>query len=182
MVRSVTTVLSLLTIGGQIIVGLALIFVILAKFFHIKVGLWVLTKKRVAKSGLLFALIVALMATLGSLFYSEVALYPPCKLCWYQRIFMYPMVVLLWVAIIRGFSREIRSYCIGLSLVGVTIATYHYYLQRFGDSSVPCSTVGISESCATREFLYFGYVTIPLMAWTAFLLIMLFMVLFKRRS
>lgn len=182
MVASVTTILSLLTILSQLTVSYLILGIVLKRFFHKELVWWKRVEMVVARHGLIFALVVSLIATLGSLFYSEVAQYNPCKLCWYQRIFMYPLVVLLWVAMMRNYSKEIKTYVISLSIVGGSISTYHYYLQRFGDPSVPCSVVGISESCAKSEFLNFGYITIPLMAGSAFLLMILFITFYRQTS
>lgn len=130
--------------------------------------------------GLIFAYIVSAIATLGSLFLSEVAHFTPCLMCWYQRIFMYPQVVILLVALVSKFTKEVKSYCIALSSIGFVIALYHYYLQLFGDPSTPCSSVGVSVSCSQTQFTHFGYITIPFMAATAFLLIILSMIYFDK--
>ena len=124
-----------------------------------------------------FALIVALTATLGSLFYSEIAGFAPCELCWYQRILMYPQTVILFLAILK--KDNVKDYLIALSTAGLVIASYHYYLQRGGTSILPCSTVGYSQSCSENFFMQFGYITIPVMASTAFLLIIVLMLLAK---
>ena len=126
MISQVNNILSLLTILGDVILGGALVFYLLERWSKKEVGAWRQAKKIVGKHGLVFALIVALIATLGSLFFSEVAQYNPCKLCWWQRIFMYPQVILLWVAVMSGFKKEIRVYAISLSSVGALISTYHY--------------------------------------------------------
>ncbi|OGG03613.1 hypothetical protein A2W14_03180 [Candidatus Gottesmanbacteria bacterium RBG_16_37_8] len=125
-----------------------------------------------------FALIISLIATLGSLFYSEIAKYEPCRLCWYQRILMYPQVILLTLAIIKK-ERHLSDYLMALSLPGFIIASYHYYLQRGGQSIFPCSVVGFSQSCSTRFVMELGFITIPFMAATAFLLIIILMLISK---
>ncbi len=180
MVNTVTTVLSLLTVLGHFILFYLILGIVINNKFKKEILFWRSVKMLLARYGLMFALGVSLIATLGSLFYSEVALYNPCKLCWYQRIFMYPLVVLLWVAMMKHYFKEIKAYVVSLSLIGLSISTYHYWLQRFGDQNVPCSVVGISESCAKSEFLNFGYITIPLMAGSAFLLIILFISLSRK--
>jgi disulfide bond formation protein DsbB len=113
---------------------------------------------------------VALTATFGSLFYSDVLGYTPCKLCWFQRICMYPQVVLLAIAWWKKDS-GVGKYSLSLSVIGIVLAVYHYYLQLGGDPLVPCSTVGYSVSCSQRFILEYGYITIPMMALTAFALI-----------
>jgi hypothetical protein len=133
----------------------------------------------VKKNALLLSLIVALTATLGSLFYSEIAGYAPCKLCWYQRIFMYPQVVLLGIAIWKK-DIKIVNYVIPLSIIGALIASYHYYLQLGFKEDVACAVVGYSALCSDRFFLHYGYITIPMQALTAFLLIVALSYTLKR--
>jgi len=84
---------------------------------------------------------------------------------------MYPMVILLGIAWERR-DKNIIPYALTLSGIGAAIAAFHYYLQLVPTSPlVPCSTVGMAVSCTTREFTHLGYVTIPMMSLTAFLLI-----------
>lgn len=132
-----------------------------------------------AKNARILSFIVALTAMLGSLFYSDIAGFEPCKLCWYQRILMYPMVLLLGMAIAKNDRKNIVDYCLWLSGIGAAIASYHYYLQRGGNEFIPCSTVGYSVSCAKTFVMSYGYITIPVMALTAFLLIFSAMLLQK---
>lgn len=121
--------------------------------------------------GLMF--IIALIATLGSLYFSEIAGWNPCKLCWLQRIFMYPQVVLLSIALWKR-DATVARYILGLSLIGAVIAAYHYYIQMYDiiaapdNPATPCDTSG--ESCVKTPFTHFGYITIPMMALTAFAL------------
>lgn len=162
-------ILSSLTVIGQlIIVGLLISFIAhdqkisnsLIKFF--------------GENALVFAFAVAFIATAGSLFYSEVIGFEPCKLCWFQRIFAYPQVVLLGLALWkRGYG--IAPYGIALSVIGVVISAYHYLLQIGVAPPLPCSAVGYSVDCSQRFVLQFGYITIPMMAITAFLLIIFFL-------
>jgi disulfide bond formation protein DsbB len=117
--------------------------------------------------GLAFA--VAAVATAGSLYFSEVAHFMPCKLCWYQRICMYPLVPVLGIAAWRR-DRAIRPYAMTLAGIGALVATYHVLVERFPrlESSVcdptnPCTLIWVRR---------FGYLTIPAMALSAFLLIL----------
>lgn len=133
----------------------------------------------VAPYARILAFIVALTATSGSLFYSEVAKFTPCLLCWYQRIFMYPQVLLIALGIIKK-DKNIADYAMGMSLVGGAISLYHYYIQLGGNKFIPCSTVGYSIDCSQRFSLEFGYITIPIMALSAFTAIFLLMWTAKR--
>ncbi len=130
--------------------------------------------------GLYFAWIVALVATLGSLYFSEIARYVPCTLCWYQRIFMYPLVILLGIASYRSDAR-IVTYALPLSVTGGLISLYHYLIQKvpFLKETEPCK-VGIP--CTEDYINWLGFITIPLLALIAFILITLFLILYKRNQ
>jgi disulfide bond formation protein DsbB len=114
----------------------------------------------------LLAWIQSIVAMGGSLYFSEVMLMPPCVLCWYQRICMYPLVVVLGVGFLLR-ERRIHYYVLPLSLLGLGIALYHklLYYGIIAESIVPC-TSGIS--CTARNIEWFGFITIPLLALTAF--------------
>ena len=129
-------------------------------------------KHSLRKKSMLLALIVSLTATLGSLFYSEILGYAPCKLCWFQRIFMYPLPIIFAIAL-KKKDFKIKDYAIPLAVIGALIAAYHYSIQVFqfttacnADSEIPCNIVYSFE---------LGYITIPMMALTAFILIIILM-------
>jgi disulfide bond formation protein DsbB len=114
------------------------------------------------------ALIVATLATAGSLYFSEAAHFEPCRLCWFQRIAMYPLVPILAVAVVTG-DRGVWRYGLVLASVGAVISAYHYaveWLPSLGagacDARMPCSVVWFRE---------FGFVSLPYLALSAFLLI-----------
>lgn len=165
LVTVVNQFLAILTIISEILVALIILSLLIKT---------PLTKRFLAflqRNSLLFAFIIALIATLGSLFFSEIAKFDPCKLCWYQRILMYPQVLLLGGAYLRK-EKNIAFYSMIMSIGGAIIAFYHYLLQigRIGEL-LPCSAVGYSVSCSQKFVLLFGYITIPMMALSAFLLI-----------
>ncbi len=118
---------------------------------------------------ILIALLAAWTATLGSLYFSEVLGFIPCSLCWYQRILMYPLSVILLIGLIRKDS-GLFFYVLPFSILGIVVSTYHYLLQKTNifTSSAVCDT-GIP--CTTTWINLFGFVTIPFMALTAFLII-----------
>lgn len=126
------------------------------------------------KNGLLLALGVAVAATVFSLYYSEIAGFEPCKLCWYQRIFMYPQIVLLGMAWYKK-DFKIVDYALSLAIIGAVIALYHNYIYMGGSSILPCAASGLGVSCLRRYVVEFGYVTIPLMSLTGFLLMIFFL-------
>lgn len=113
----------------------------------------------------------ATVATLGSLYLSNILGYEPCRLCWFQRIFMYPVAVLSGTALFLDKS-DLRDYVLPLALIGAPIAFYHGMIQRFDQfSSAGCSITAVS--CSTEYTFHYGYITIPVMAFTAFIAIIL---------
>jgi disulfide bond formation protein DsbB len=121
------------------------------------------------RSTLYFALAVALTATLGSLYFSEVRGYLPCNLCWYQRILMYPLVVIIAVGLLRQ-DINLPYYVLPLTLFGQGIATYHYLLEKTNIFSAPTACqAGIP--CTTPWINWYGFITIPFLAMSAFFLI-----------
>ncbi|MDY0407831.1 disulfide oxidoreductase [Virgibacillus soli] len=112
---------------------------------------------------------ISIVATAGSLFYSEVMGYTPCELCWVQRILMYPLVVIYGVTLWKK-NLSIALPGIILSGIGMVISTYHYLLQKLPalrEVGATCGTV----PCHTQYVNYFGFVTIPFLAGTAFIMI-----------
>jgi|GEM_PF-5974722 len=85
---------------------------------------------------------VSVVATLGSPYFSEVRHLLPCTLCWYQRIGMYSLAVILGVAL------------------------YHV-LEEWGVVQPLVSCV-VGVPCTTRWIDWFGFVTIPVLSFTAF--------------
>ena len=85
---------------------------------------------------------------------------------------MYPQVLLSGYALIRK-DKRILPYLLILSLFGFALAGFHYLNQVPENVSLPCSAIGYSASCSDSFFLDFGYITIPMMALTAFLLIIM---------
>lgn len=151
---------------GQIIIVLFLTGYVLNKF---NVSFMDKVNDYVKQYGGWFAFLAALGATLGSLFYSEVMGYTPCPLCWWQRIFMYPLVLILLIALIVK-DKKVTRYVIPMSIIGALIALWHYIEQM---TAVALCTGDLAD-CSIRYTLHYGYITIPLMALTAFILIILF--------
>ncbi len=115
----------------------------------------------------------AAVATGGSLFFSQVAHFPPCQYCWYQRICMYPLSIILLVgALLR--DRRVPLYAAVFPLVGAVISIYHIYIEVNPDKESASCKAGIP--CSTRWIDKFGYVTIPVMALSAFALIAVLLV------
>ncbi|SDX03912.1 disulfide bond formation protein DsbB [Marininema mesophilum] len=118
---------------------------------------------------LYLAWLVALIALGGSLYFSEVASFVPCKLCWIQRIFMYPLALILGIASYRG-DRGIISYTLPMSIIGGFVSLFHYLEQKVPGlaAMAPC-TEGVP--CSQDYINWLGFITIPLLALVAFVLI-----------
>lgn len=113
---------------------------------------------------------VAIAATVGSLYLSDIVHLIPCKFCWYQRIAMYPLAIVLPIAAWRK-DNGIRIYAAVLALIGLAIAVWHRLLQAFPSlDSGACAAVG--PPCSSPYIVEFGFVTIPYMALSAFMLIL----------
>lgn len=122
----------------------------------------------------------ALVAMLGSLYFSEIAKYPPCVLCWYQRICLYPLVVIIAVGIVRK-DKNMPYYVLPLSITGLLIAMYHnlLYYNILPEAAAPC-IAGVS--CTTKFIEWFGFITIPSLAFFAFAFITAIMIIFLRNN
>ncbi len=155
---------SVLTVVGQaILLMIALSYVPGLRFL----------RRFIERDVLVWMFVVSLTSMGGSLFFSEIAGIEPCVLCWYQRIAMYPLVALTAVALLRKKDANVAYYILPLCIIGGAIAAWHYgehvHTALFPAAPTePCSLDGIS--CAVPPFWHLGYVTIPLMALTAFAL------------
>jgi disulfide bond formation protein DsbB len=117
--------------------------------------------------GVWLAWVVALVATVGSLIYSDVIHFEPCRLCWFQRIAMYPMAIILLVGGIRR-EFQVKYYALPLALIGLAISIYHYLMEVF--PSLEGGSCGL-VSCSARLVEIFGFISIPFMAGTGFMVI-----------
>ena len=175
LVTNVSWLLSFLTLIGDILILIFLLTLIFSKNKFIKL------KNFIGNNALFFAFIVSFIATSGSLFYSDIAKYDPCKLCWFQRIFMYPQVLLLGIAMFKK-DHKISDYILPMSIIGALIASYRYMVQLELFAPPSCSAVGCSVSCATKFVMSYGYITIPMMSLTAFILIIICMLCLRYKK
>jgi disulfide bond formation protein DsbB len=177
MTRDAIYAFSGLGVAGQVLVGLMLL-----------IGLLALVGVRAPLDGIRRLLwgyelwagfVVASIATGGSLFYSLIAKFEPCELCWYQRICMYPLSILLLMLAWHGDNRAAR-YLLPLPVVGAGVSIYHM-LIAYGAIGEPteCRLSAPGAGCATNWIKpeSFGYLQIPTLALTAFLLLIGFLVL-----
>lgn len=136
-------------------------------------------KQFIIQNALYLALIQAIVAFLGSMYISNIMLLPPCVLCWYQRIAMFPLFITLIIGILRK-NKDTWLLVLAPALIGWTISIYHIllYYKIIPDDLAPCST---GVSCTTRYFELLGFITIPFMAFTAFSVIIVLMLVERRR-
>lgn len=115
------------------------------------------------------AWLTATLATLGALFMSEIMALAPCVLCWYQRIFMFPLVVILALGLFP-FDPKVVRYALPLAGVGLAVAAFHLLLLAgyIPETLTPCRQ---GVPCSTVQIEWFGFVTIPLLSFLAFLTI-----------
>ena len=121
------------------------------------------------------AWIVGTFCTCASLFLQFGEQLEPCDLCWFQRICMYPQALVLGIAVLTGDRYMVRRYMIPLASIGSVISVVHIDLPRlmqwFGVTTVPgCS---LTAPCTAQPITEFGFVTIPYMALSGFLLIIM---------
>jgi disulfide bond formation protein DsbB len=122
---------------------------------------------------------VTTTCALGSLYFSEIVNYKPCLMCWYQRTMMYPLAVILIVAALTQDKRVWR-YATPLAAIGITISTYHWFLERF--PNLDAGVCDIEVPCEFVWFENFGFVTLPFMAFTGFLAVLVFTTLPKTQT
>jgi disulfide bond formation protein DsbB len=114
---------------------------------------------------------IATTCALGSLYFSEIVNYTPCRLCWFQRTMMYPLAIILVVSLIVRDARVWR-YAVPLSSVGIVISTYHWFLERF--PNLDAGVCDVEVPCEFVWFEHFGFVTLPFMALTGFIAVIVF--------
>lgn len=135
------------------------------------------------KHTFLFSFILAFSAVALSLFYSEVIGFPPCELCWVNRIFIYPLAILMGMELYKK-DKAIVDQAIVLSLLSVLTSIFHIYIERGGESALPCASPDVVNqvSCATRYVYEFSYVTIPVMAFSAVFFILMLLINYKHST
>ena len=117
----------------------------------------------------LAAFVVSAIGTGGSLFFSEIAGFVPCELCWYQRICMYPLSIITLLAALRATSD--RPLPAPLPIVGACISVYHLLVENGVVGQSSACLVSAPGGCATKWIDEFGYMTIPTLALTGFVLL-----------
>ena len=125
------------------------------------------------------AFLLAFGSLVASLIYSDGIGYAPCTMCWYQRIFIYPQAFLFAIAVIKKEYIHVWQYANTLSVIGILFSINHLYIESGGNSLIPCSA---SVSCSARYVYEFGYISIPMMAATFFVSILVLGFIKKRTT
>jgi disulfide bond formation protein DsbB len=177
----VSTVLAVGALLLQVLLAALLLIALAALAVPAARRLLVEIRDTLAGTELWIAGVIALVATLGSLYYSEVADFLPCRLCWFQRIAMYPLAVVLLVAAWRRDVRGAFAYAITLPVVGLLVSGYHVYIELNPEAeSQSCKAGG--ASCSVKWIEELGYITIPVLAGTAFAAIVALLLLARSRD
>lgn len=171
--ENVASVLEFFTLISIIFIFILVILFILKFVFRKDTNIYKWIVHFLQEHYLFLGFLIALTATFGSLFYSEIMGYVPCKLCWYQRIFMYPQVIIFLIALKSKNNMSIVWNSLILSLVGGLIAGYHYLMQIGVVSEIGCDVIGYSVKCSEFFSLAYGFITIPMMSLTAFVLLII---------
>lgn len=124
--------------------------------------------------------LAAIIAMLGSLFFSEVMHFIPCTLCWYQRILMYPLTLLIGIALYHN-DYTVYKYVLPMSILGMFISGFHYAEQHIPSlQHFKICTSGIP--CSGKYVDWFGFITIPLLAFIAFTIITVCMFYIRKQA
>lgn len=171
-VDAVTLLFAMLAIGAEVVVASALLLWAGALLTP-PIARWRDDVKAiVGPQAIPLALVVAIVATVGSLYLSEVAHFIPCKLCWYQRIAMYPLVPVFAIAAVRR-DTHVWIYGAVIAAIGAVLSGYHVLIERY--PSLDSGSCDPAAPCSLKWVEHFGYLTIPTMAGSAFLLILVLM-------
>ncbi len=134
----------------------------------------------VARAGLYLALLAAWVATAGSLYMSEVLGWIPCLWCWYQRVAMYPLAVVLAAGLIAR-DRNTPRYALVLAVPGILASTYHILLQKV-PAFAQFESCRVGVPCSVDYLNWLGFITIPMLAWVAFAIVIVGSVLALRAN
>jgi disulfide bond formation protein DsbB len=89
---------------------------------------------------------------------------------------MYPLAITTLLMALRNDHRA-AAYLLPLPVVGAAISVYHLLVENQVVEQANSCQVSAPGGCATKWINEFGYMTIPTLALTAFVLIFAFLVL-----
>src|SRR5881396_3278326 len=174
MTHDVIVALSALGVVGQA-VGALLLLLALLWVLGVRAPLRIV-QRSIWGYELWLAFLVSAVATGGSLFFSEIAHFVPCELCWFQRICMYPLSITTLLAALAGDYRVAR-YLLPLPLVGAGVSVYHLLVENGVVEQAKACLASAPGGCATKWINEFGYMTIPTLALSGFVLLIAFLAL-----
>jgi len=162
---------------GTVAIDVAIVALVLSLAYR---GTRTQTLHLVRTYGLLSILLLSSASVAGTLLMQYAGALVPCLLCWWQRVFMYPIAIIAIIALVKNTRLSlIADYILALSIMGAAVALYQHLLQILPSGSlIPCDAAG---DCAVRSVFEFGFVTIPWMALSVFLLIA-FIALLSRKE
>jgi disulfide bond formation protein DsbB len=88
---------------------------------------------------------------------------------------MYPLAILLAIAIMRR-DRGLHLYVLPFSIAGIGVSLYHYLLIKTDWLPLPACSLGVP--CTVDYLNWLGFINIPFLALTAFLIISSMMLTF----
>lgn len=169
-VAFITTILAIGTILMQFAIAY-IIFCIIAKKTKILTYLEIFGSK--------IAFLVSLVALAASYFYSDFANFLPCSFCLIQR-YTYITLALLCLILIKQNNRILFFLSLLVTGFGILVSGYHSILQinpiTTSTPGVICAFLHSTISCSLRYFYEFGYISMPLMSFTGFALILVILI------
>ena len=123
------------------------------------------------------AIAVTVAASLGSLYLSEVGNLTPCRWCWIQRMAMYPLAFVLLIGWFTG-DRLVRRYAVPMAVLGLAASIWHYLLQQVPGLS-DAESCSLTTPCSVTYIEKFGFISIPWMAGSVFLLTVILLTGFR---
>ena len=93
---------------------------------------------------------------------------------------MYPLVLILGIGIWKK-DRNVSMYALPLAVIGWLISIYQnlLYYKVVPESLAPCVN---GVSCTTRYIHYFGFVSIPLLSFFAFTVIISSLIIYQKNN
>jgi disulfide bond formation protein DsbB len=166
---AVATGLAVLAMLLQVLLAALVVVAVAALFAPAARRLLVEAREMLLGGELWVAAAIALVAAFGSMYFSEVAHFVPCRLCWFQRIAMYPLAVLLPLAAWRRDVRGGPLYALPMAVIGAGVSVYHIYIEL--NPAAESAGCRVGAPCSVKWIDEFGFVTLPVLALTAFLAI-----------
>ncbi len=131
-----------------------------------------------SRQALLVAWATATFGMLCSLYLCEGRGWTPCFLCWYQRICLWPLSLILGVAWFRR-KGDVAAFVLPQAVLGLALASYQVLIQEVSGRDV----LGICRAgpdCARKIAIGLGPISIPMLSWTAFAIVVTALALVRR--